>query len=173
MTKILIEGRPGIGKTTLAQRCVELLTGSEIVVHGFTTSEMREGSRRVGFRVEAIGGYSAVLAHVDFPGPPTVGRYGVDLAAFERVALPTLRSGAGVVLVIDELGKMELASAPFQQQVGEVFAGNGRVLATVHRHRHPFTDRLKAQPDVELVQVTVQNRETLAAELTTALTRSG
>lgn len=171
MTKILIEGLPGIGKTTVANRCVDLLIGSRFAVHGFTTSEMREGGRRVGFRVEAIGGESAVLAHVDFAGPPTVGSYGVDLTAFERVALPTLRSGPAVVLVIDELGKMELASAPFRQQVEEVFAGTGRVLATVHRQRHPFTDRLKAQPDVELVQVTAQNRETLAAELITALTR--
>ena len=52
----------------------------------------------------AVGGPSAVLAHVHLAGPPRVGRYGVDLTAFERVALPALgMPGAEGVMVIDEL----------------------------------------------------------------------
>jgi nucleoside-triphosphatase len=63
---------------------------------------------REGLVVEAVSGAQAVLAHVDVPGPPRAGRYGVDLAAFERVALPALRlPRTGGVVVVDELGKME------------------------------------------------------------------
>jgi len=169
MAKILLEGRPGIGKTTVARRCVDLLTEAGTPVGGFTTSEIRVGGSRVGFQVEAIGGASAVLAHVELPGPPRIGRYGVDLAAFEHVALPTLRGDAGVVRVIDELGKMELASSQFQTQIRELFHQAERLLATVHRYRHPLTDQLKARPDVRLVRVTEQNRQTLPVELVAAL----
>src|ERR671934_145721 len=55
------------------------------------------------------------------PGPPRVGRYGVDLRTFERVALPALRAaGRDAVVVVDELGKMELASAAFREAVTDL-----------------------------------------------------
>ena len=38
----------------------------------------------------AVDGHHAVLAPVNLPGPPRVGRYGADLEAFEQVALPAL-----------------------------------------------------------------------------------
>jgi nucleoside-triphosphatase len=171
MAKVLVEGRPGVGKTTVARRCVQLLIEAGIPVVGFTTAEMRIGGRRVGFAIDVIDGASALLAHVDFPGPPRVGRYGVDLAAFERLALPPLALEHDAVHVIDELGKMELASTRFQTLVDEVFVAVPRVLATVHRHRHPFTDRLKARADVVLVQVTPLNRQSLAPELVAAVLR--
>ncbi len=68
--------------------------------------------------VETLSGDRGVLAHVALPGPPRVGRYGVDLQAFERIALPALAaSQPGGVVVVDELGKMELASAAFRDVV--------------------------------------------------------
>lgn len=171
MAKILVEGRPGVGKTTVARRCVGLLTDAGVPLTGFTTSEMRVGGHRVGFAVDVIDGDSAVLAHVDYPGPPRVGRYGVDLPAFERLALPALTRNAEAVHIIDELGKMELASTSFQRLIAEVFDAVPQVLATVHRHHHPFTDQLKARGDVLLVQVTPQNRRLLAPELVAAVLR--
>src|SRR5919204_6822522 len=88
--RILVEGRPGSGKTTIAARLAELLTNRGVELVGFVTREMREGGRRVGFEVETIDGKRATLAHVTFSGPPRVGRYGVDVESFERIALPSL-----------------------------------------------------------------------------------
>jgi nucleoside-triphosphatase len=168
--RILLEGRPGSGKTTVARRLVEVLRAAGVPTAGFTTEEIREGNRRVGFRVEAIAGPRATLAHVTFSGPPRVGKYGVDLEAFERVALPALepRRAGGVVLV-DELGKMELASARFREAVGALFSGDTSVVATVHAFRHPLTDALKSRPDVEMVKVSARTRDTLADELSRRL----
>ncbi len=172
MTKLLLEGRPGIGKTTVAMRCVQRLTAAGIAVRGFTTAEWRQQGRRVGFHVEVINGESAVLAHVDFPGPPRVGRYGVDVTTFERLVLPALDLSHNVVWVIDELGKMELASQRFQQRIIELVDTEASLLATVHRHHHPFTDRLKTRLDLRLIEVTQQNRDRLPSELVNALARS-
>ena len=116
--------------------------------------------------VEAVSGAQEVLAHVGLPGPPRVGRYGVDLAAFEWVALPTLRApGPGRVVVVDELGKMELASAAFRTAVVELLGRDVAVVATVHLARYQLTDALRRRPDVRVVRVTEATRDGLPEQL--------
>jgi nucleoside-triphosphatase len=164
--RLLLEGRPGIGKTTVARRLVALLLEGGVPVGGFTTAELRTGGRREGFVVEAVSGAQEVLAHVGLPGPPRVGRYGVDLAAFERVALPALGDpGLGGVVVVDELGKMELASAAFCAAVLELLGRDVAVVATVHLARHQLTDALKRRPDIQVVRVTEATRDGLPEQL--------
>ncbi len=95
-------------------------------------------------------------------GPPRVGRYGVDLQAFERIVLPALVAPQrGGVVVVDELGKMELASAAFRDAVSVLWDRDVAVVATVQLHHHPFTDALKRRPDVQVLQVTEQTRDAL------------
>ena len=116
--------------------------------------------------VEAVSGAREVLAHVDLPGPPRVGNYGVDLAALERVALPALGdSGPGGVVVVDELGKMELASAAFRAAVVDLLGRDVAVRATVHQARDRFTDALKRRPDIRVVRVTQATRDALPEQL--------
>jgi nucleoside-triphosphatase len=170
--KILLEGRPAVGKTTVVRSLAELLREGGIVLGGFLTEELREARRRVGFSVETLDGDRAVLAHIDFEGPPRVGKYGVDLAAFEGIALPALaRATESELLLIDELGKMELASAPFRAAVDDCFGRSIAVVATVQVSRHPLTDKLKSRRDVETIRVTAANRGDLPAELTERILR--
>jgi nucleoside-triphosphatase len=133
-------------------------------IGGFLTRELREGGRRVGFEIETFGGERALLAHVDFKRPPRVSRYGVDLDAFERLALPALEPpGAGGAVMIDELGKMELASERFREAVGELWERPVPIVATVHTAKHPFTDELKRT--AEVIRLTASNRDRLPAEV--------
>jgi nucleoside-triphosphatase len=135
------------------------------------TEELRESGRRIGFTVETFAGERATLAHVRFSGPPRVGRYGVDLEAFERLALPALLGAQdAAVVVIDELGKMELASDAFRDAISTVFEGRVPTLATIHVARHPFTDALKGERTVETVRVNQRNRDALPEQLTARLT---
>jgi nucleoside-triphosphatase len=163
--QILVEGPPGVGKTTLAQRVAAALQERDCIVAGFTTGEMRVGGRRVGFRVTAIGGGEVVLAHVDYPGPPRVGRYGVDLRVFEEIALPALQATAGAVVVLDELGKMELGSVAFAAAVTALFDRGAPLVATVHTFRHPYTDVLKKRPGAVRLSLTHANRDGLVGEI--------
>jgi nucleoside-triphosphatase len=163
--KILIEARPGAGKTTAARRIVDGLRASGAAVAGITTEEIRKSGRRVGFAIEGISTEErGVLAHVDASGPPTVGKYGVDVDALERVALPELSAVRGTVL-IDELGKMELASEAFRNAVEELFEKDIHIVATVHAFKHSFTDKLKARDDVEVISLTKGNRDALPDEI--------
>ncbi|MGW2250645.1 nucleoside-triphosphatase [Kitasatospora sp. NPDC001660] len=173
-TRILLEARPGAGKTTAIRRLAGLLRARVAV--GFTTEEIRadpdgEGrGARVGFALETLAGRRAVLAHVGFPGPPKVGRYGVDLGVMERLALPSLAWTSGTSLVlIDELGRMELAYRPFEDAVRALFAADVDVVATVQAQPGPFTDALKRRPDVEVLHLTPANRDALPRRLAARL----
>ncbi|MFE1882979.1 nucleoside-triphosphatase [Streptomyces diastatochromogenes] len=171
-TRILLEGRPGAGKTTALRRLAALLPTHSAT--GFTTEEIRQSGARVGFALETLTGRREVLAHVDLPGPPRVGKYGVDPGVMERLALPSLRpaateEAAGRLVLIDELGRMELACTAFRHAVDALFAADIDVVATVHTHRDPFTDALKRRADIEVVQLTPANRDVLPGELAARL----
>ncbi|WP_327412388.1 nucleoside-triphosphatase [Streptomyces sp. NBC_01233] len=171
-TRILLEGRPGAGKTTALRRLAALLPAHAAT--GFTTEEIRQSGSRVGFALETLAGRREVLAHVDLPGPPQVGKYGVDLGVMERVALPSLRPEAGEeekgqLVLIDELGRMELACTAFRDAVITLFTADVDVVATVHAHRDPFTDALKRRADIEVVHLTPANRDGLPEELAARL----
>jgi nucleoside-triphosphatase len=93
-----------------------------------------------------------------------VGKYGVDVDAFERVALPAVKGiRKGQLVVIDEIGKMELTSDAFCEAVERLVERDVQLVATVHAFRHPFTDALKRR--LEVIPVTAQNRDTLPERL--------
>jgi nucleoside-triphosphatase len=167
----LIEARPGAGKTTALRRLAQMLRERGATVAGFLTEEIRDGGKRVGFSIETLRGERGTLAHVERPGPPRVGRYGVALREFERLAVPALRAPADAVL-IDELGKMELASVAFTDAVANLLEEETPVVATVHAFRHPFTDRLKRRRDAEVVRLTRANRDELPGRLAEGLAPS-
>ena len=170
--RILLEGRPGSGKSTVARRLADRLGQDGIPVSGFITEEIRESGRRLGFSIEQLGGERGVLAHIDLPGPPRVGRYGVDVAAFERLAIPPLEQAREhEVAIIDELGKMELASDAFREALAAFLDRPVPLVATVQSAAHPFTDALKRRHDVETLRVTTANRDELPAILATGLKR--
>ncbi len=159
MAGILLTGRPGSGKTTLVRQIVASL---EAPAGGFYTRETRGADgRRTGFEIVTLENEVATLAHVRIAGPHRVGRYGVDLEALERVAVPAIERAvaAGGLVVIDEVGKMELLSTGFQRAVVEVLRRHRPLLGTIMRAPHPFADEVKAQPDVFVLELTEANRE--------------
>jgi nucleoside-triphosphatase len=77
------------------------------------------------------------------------------------------------VVVVDELGKMELASAPFRDAVTELLGREVAMVATVHLARDRFTDALKRRPEVQVIQVTEATRDALPAQLMDRLADGG
>ena len=170
--RILLEGRPGSGKTTVVRRLVELLERDRVPVFGILTDDVRKSGRRVGFAVERLDGPREMLAHVSFAGPPRVGRYGVDLGALERVALPALaEGGGGSTAIVDELGKMELASDAFRAAVLDLLGRPVSIVATAQLAEHPFVRELKGQYAFAVERVMATTRDELPARLAARLSR--
>ncbi len=63
--------------------------------------------------------------------------------------------------VIDEIGRMELASTRFRTSIIELLARPSNLLATVAKKGKGFLDQIKARNDIELIEVTKENRDEL------------
>ena len=165
---VLLTGRPGVGKTTCLQRT---LAGLGTPAGGFVTEEIRAGGKRVGFALVTLEGERAVLAHVDRAGGPRMGPYRVNLDALDRVGVPALREAMRRrhLVVIDEIGKMEMAAPAFRAVVDEALRGPVTILGTILVGPHPWADTIKAHPAVRLIAVTPATRDSLPADLTRLL----
>jgi nucleoside-triphosphatase len=162
--KILLTGRPGCGKTTLIKRVVNNLPRR---AGGFYTEEIRDHGARVGFKIVTLDGEEAILANVDFKTPDRLGKYGLDLSALERSGVRAVHQAIRTqqLVVIDEIGPMEIRSAIFREAVNEALDSGVRVIATIFARSLRFTDAIKSRPDVTLIEVRPDNRERLVSEL--------
>lgn len=168
---ILLAGRPGVGKTTVIKQVVDMLGGE---AGGFYTEEIRQGGRRLGFKIITLEGEEGVLAHVDIKGAPRVSKYGVNVRDLEEVGVAALRRAIEErrYVVIDEIGKMELYSQEFREAVVEALESEKVVLGTVMAGPHPWVDTLKVRPQVAVLKVTQGNREGMARRILNMLQAS-
>jgi nucleoside-triphosphatase len=158
--KTLITGKPGVGKTTLVQKIIERMRPAGMA--GFCTSEIRHSGSRVGFELKGLNGKRRVLAHVEIDSRDRVGRYGVDTKGFEEfLEILNLLDPAVELIVIDEIGKMELFSKRFENLVRDVMSSDKQVLASIALKGNEFIRKIKQRKDVRLFEVTHANRDRL------------
>ncbi|MHA1771911.1 MAG: NTPase [Candidatus Thorarchaeota archaeon] len=161
MMNILLTGPPGIGKTTVIQTIVKRL--GPAVAGGFWSREIRKGGQRVGFEIISLTGEFGILAHVKGVTGPRLGKYRVNIADIERVAVPAMRAARETkkIIIIDEIAKMELFSHSFRTEVTRCL-DTGRVVGTVQQRSLDFLDAVRARPDVLLLTLTKENRGQVA-----------
>ena len=160
----LLTGRPGTGKTSLIKQVVAQMKGK---AGGFYTEEIRSRGIREGFRLVTLDGEEAILAHVNIHSPYRVSKYGVDIDSLDRVGVPALHKAAQQcdLVVIDEIGKMELFSAKFREAVSQMIGSEKRILGTIMLNPNPWADAIKHQPRVNLITVTRDNYRQVLEEL--------
>ncbi len=162
--KLFLTGRPGVGKTTVVKRVYSINPDS---FAGFWTEETRENDRRTGFEIITTGGQRAPLAHIRFEGPHRVGKYGVDIRSFEEIVIPLLGDalhGGKRIILVDEIGKMELLSRKFLRLVERIIEAEVDVLATIpSKNIHPLVARIRREFPV--VEVNIDNRDALPGEI--------
>jgi nucleoside-triphosphatase len=130
---LLLTGRPGVGKSTLLRSVLDAVA---VPAGGFFTPEVRDAhERRAGFDIATLDGQRAAFARSGVDWGRRFGRYGVDLDALERVGVPAVEAAiaAGRLVVIDEIGKFELASVAFQRVVLEALRHHRVLFATILR----------------------------------------
>lgn len=161
---LLLTGAPGTGKTTIIRQAIST---ANVRAGGFYTQEIRQNGVRVGFEIITLDGSQAVLAHIDIHGPHKVSRYGVDVATFDKVAVASLRRAIrqSDIVVVDEIGKMELFSYAFKDIILETLNGGRRMLGTIMLQSNPFADRIKRDTRVQVLLLSRTNRQHVLDEV--------
>lgn len=167
--RILLTGRPGSGKTTAVAKLARELQQRDVPLTGFLTEEVRASGARIGFDLVGFDGSREILARKGLGAKQKVGRYGVDVAAvdaFSKRVLDGIRSlpEPGLV-IIDEVGKMELFSQTFQDLVTQVVEGSHPFLLTITQAPLELPRELLARDDVEVHELTPENRQALPDQI--------
>lgn len=157
---ILLTGKPGVGKTTALKSAIGRIDAD---AGGFYTQESRIGKERSGFEIVTLSGNKRAMASKGYESQYRVGGYGVDIESVDMMAAGTVLDAISnkSVIVIDEIGKMELYSDKFRSAVLRALDSGKPVIGTIMEKNNTFADVIKARDDVELVQVTENNRDTL------------
>ena len=162
---IFLTGRPGVGKTTVLLRAVELLKAEGARVGGMVSREVRERGVRVGFElIDLATGRRGWLAHVRQEKGPRLGKYRVNLGDLDGIGVEAILRAVreADVVVIDEVGPMELFSERFVRAVELALESRKPVLGTIHwRARGPLLDKIRHSPSVKVVTVNPSNRDEL------------
>jgi len=158
--RIVITGRPGVGKTTLIEKIVPELS---IPAGGMITAEIRKCDHRVGFSVIDIAtGEEGILAHIHQQSGPKMGRYRVNLHDLEQIGIAAIDRAlaAGSLVVIDEIGPMEITSAKLIPAVERAVEGDVPFIISTHaKLDHPLIHHLRQA--FTLYRVKLGNRDEL------------
>ncbi len=165
MTNILVTGAPRTGKTTLIST---IITKLNVSVIGFITTEIRENKIRTGFTIETYSGIKKILASKkNLESKYRVGRYGVYLDNLNFIVNKLeeeLNNEIPKLIIIDEIGKMELFSRSFKDFVMKALNQN-KVLGTIMLMDNDFTKTIKLRSDTKIFEINLQNREKITNKI--------
>ncbi len=164
VSKILITGPPRSGKSTLISKLIEFYSKKNFKIKGFLTPEVREKKRRIGFDIEEISSHIRIpLARIgDYKTKYKLGKYSVFIDEFEKVIsnLENFNYGQVDLIIIDEIGKMELFSKRFQTFIINIFQGESNVIATIGKNiKHQYNKAIFNLPNVIKHNLSFQNQQ--------------
>lgn len=159
---IFLTGQPGVGKTNVLLRAVDVLRAKKYKIGGMISREVREQGVRVGFEIVNLGtGEKGWLAHVNQRTGPRIGKYRVNMRDLNTIGAGSILNAlkAADIIAVDEVGPMELFSHEFKEAVTKAMKSKKPLIGTIHyRARDPLINAVKAQEDAEILEVTHENR---------------
>ena len=165
---IFITGKPGCGKTTLI---MEILKELKLNAGGFYTSEIRERDIRKGFKIITLDGKKGILAHVNIKSPYRVSKYKVNIKDLEEIGVNSILDALKKkqVIILDEVGKMEIYSEKFKKAVLTALDSKKRILGTIKLTIDSFTNKIKNRKDTKILYLTGENRQNIKKEILSCL----
>jgi len=112
------------------------LQGKGWRIGGAICPEVRVHGVREGFEIiDLMTGQRGTLAEVKPSNEPRVGKYYVKISNLEGICVPAIKRALAQadLVVIDEVGLMEMKSSAFQDCVRYAFLSDKNLIAVVHR----------------------------------------
>lgn len=168
--KILLYGKPGVGKSTILAEVQKNFEGKHI---GILSREIRgKDGNRVGFEAINSHGEHRLFAHIDqIKSEYVIGdKYHVDLPAIDDFVVREIKQGfdhPDRLLFIDEIGRMQAFSELYLKTVDQLLNSDLDILATIVYEPEPWSIKFRENEEILLILVTEANRELLPALLIT------
>ncbi len=163
--KIGITGLPNTGKTQLLMKVIEMLEADELKVGGMITEAIIFKNKKVGFYViDWLTKKKRKFAHENIESKIHVEEYGVDMRALDAVGVKAINLAIkeADVIIIDEVGKMEVESPGFVAAVNEALDCDKPLILTLHKKsRNPLLQDIRRRDDLRILEVTPVNRNLL------------
>ncbi len=169
--RIFLTGPPGVGKTTVIRKLYEYYSRHGVMVSGIITEENRSGNVRTGFKIRNLmSGEEGRLAMKGTQPGPKVGSYTVNTVELERIGAGSLQNavrGDASLVLVDEIGPMEMTSPVFRRVLAEVLASQKTTVASVKYGSHyDEVEHVSQREETRIVEVSRENRASLLPELT-------
>ena len=160
--RLAVTGPPGVGKSTLVQKCAK---ASRHKVGGVLARDKRVKDRRVGFELLDLGsGAMGMLADETGDGPQ-LGKYRVRLDDLDRIGARAIEEALqSDLIVVDEVGPMELSSKRFVAAVEKAIASDKPMLVVLHQwSQHPLAKKIRKT--FRVITLSQENRDRIADEI--------
>jgi len=105
-----------------------------------------------------------IFAHMDYDTHVKVGRYGIDIDILDEIAVKALEVAKeeADIVIIDEIGKMEVESKSFVSIVKETLDVDKNMIITLHKKsRNALLQDIRRRDDIRILEVTPINRHLL------------
>jgi len=165
LKNFFITGPPRAGKTTLLKRIMQTLREHNIKLAGILCPEVRVNNRRWGFKIiDLKTSREGILASIEIPKGPKISKYRVNVVDLEEVGVKALQNALrdeSEVVIVDEIGKMELVSENFSHTVKQLLDSDKILLGIIPaRYTHPLLSEIRRRRDTKIYWI---GRETPAS----------
>jgi nucleoside-triphosphatase len=164
--RIAVTGSPGIGKSTLVAKVAKAAGGR---VGGVLARDKRYKDRRIGFELlDLASGAVGMLADETGSGPQ-LGKYRVHPEDLDGLGARAIENALKCdLIVVDEVGPMELTSHRFVSAVEMAIASSRPMLVVLHEwSNHRLAKKIRST--FQVITVTRENRTALVNEIAKAL----
>lgn len=162
---LFVTGDPGVGKSSVLLKIIQSLKADGYSVGGMLSREVRSGGKRVGFEVLDVSGCrKGWLARVDQNFGPRLGRYHVNLEDLDNVGVKAIINAVKEldIILVDEVGPMELYSEHFRKSVEMALRSRKLVIGSIHmKMKNNLLKEIWLRNDCKIFRVTVENRGSL------------
>lgn len=161
---IIFNGEHGAGKSVLLER---LLKSCEKPVYGFFTRlTERDESGFHSIYIYPADSTERPMTKDNHVGDCDGRNRTVNISVFDTLGLEYLQRKPNGIIAMDELGFMETGSEAFCSEVMDCLDGEEHIIATVKaRYDVQFLNQIRSHPNVQVFDVTPENREELYCEL--------
>jgi len=148
-----------------------------LMVSGILTEEARTDGVRTGFKIRNLAsGEEGWLARTTLQEGLRIGNYRVNTQNLEKIGAMTLDNaarGESPLVLIDEVGPMEMTSGFFRRALKEVLMSHKIIVATVkYGSRYAEIEEASRLATAKTVTMSPENRDRLLPELISMIDKS-